>query len=295
MPNSETLAALKVPLRLDFDSFNSHHCRSMVRLAFVLVDTNEAAEEVVHDGFVAVLARSAWLDNPTAYLRRCVLNRARQILRLGRIVRRQQEIRCRDAELGFNHLVDATMAKRRPPPTPSPSETAVTEPEPPGRFLPATTTKSFGVRSQGAFPQCGSSIPSKEPPSWTRTFLISSPATSTALGEISSGLVRFFRWLTGRSGSVRNVRHYAEATELAQDTVHAYLGELAEVHLVESIRWFRPGHDHRETQRERIFVADPSFVAAALPVDTALLMQNSDAFGRLLETFVFTELTRTLG
>lgn len=108
-------------------------------------------------------------------------------------------------------------------------------------------------------------------------------------------LVRFFRWLTGRSGSVRNVRHFAEATELAQDTVHAYLDELAEVHLVESIRGYRPGHDHRETERERIFAADPSFVAAALPTDAALLMQNTDAFGRLLETFAATELIRVLG
>ena len=108
-------------------------------------------------------------------------------------------------------------------------------------------------------------------------------------------IVRFFRWLTGRSGSVRNVRHFAEATELAQDTVHAYLDELAEVHLVESVRGFRPGQDHRETERERIFVADPSFVAAALPIDPMLLMQNNDAFGRLLETFVATELIRVLG
>ncbi len=107
-------------------------------------------------------------------------------------------------------------------------------------------------------------------------------------------LVRFFRWLNGRSGSIRNVRHFAELTELSQDTVHAYLDELAEVHLVESIRGFRPGQDHRETERERIFIADPSFVAASLPVDPAALMGNSDGFGRLLETFVATELTRVL-
>jgi uncharacterized protein len=108
-------------------------------------------------------------------------------------------------------------------------------------------------------------------------------------------LARFFRWLTGRSGSVRNVRHFAEATELAQDTIHAYLDELAEVHLVESVRGFRPGIDHRETERERIFAADPSFVAASLPADPTLLMKNTDAFGRLLETFVATELIRLLG
>jgi uncharacterized protein len=108
-------------------------------------------------------------------------------------------------------------------------------------------------------------------------------------------LARFFRWLTGRSGSVRNVRHFADATELAQDTIQAYLDELAEVHLIESVRGFRPGQDHRETERERIFVADPSFVAASLPADPTVLMQNTDAFGRLLETFVATELTRLLG
>jgi uncharacterized protein len=107
-------------------------------------------------------------------------------------------------------------------------------------------------------------------------------------------LVRFYRWLVGRSGSVRNVRHFAEATELAQDTVHAYLDELAAVHLIESVPGFRPGQDHRETERERIFVSDPSFVAAALPVDPTQLMQDNDAFGRLLETFVATELMRTL-
>lgn len=107
-------------------------------------------------------------------------------------------------------------------------------------------------------------------------------------------LVRFYRWLVGRSGSVRNVRHFAEATELSQDTVHAYLDELAEVHLVESVRGFRPGQDHRETERERIFAADPSFIAASLPIDPTDLMQNTDAFGRLLETFVATELIRVL-
>lgn len=42
-------------------------------------------------------------------------------------------------------------------------------------------------------------------------------------------------------------------------------------------------------------MSDPSFVAAALPVDPTLLMQNSDAFSRLLETFVATELVRVLG
>ena len=95
------------PLLVDFETFYIAQYRSMVRLAFVLVDTHEEAEEVVQDAFVAVCGRFARLENPSAYLRRCVLNRARQILRRRRVVRRHPEIRVEDAELGFNHLLDA--------------------------------------------------------------------------------------------------------------------------------------------------------------------------------------------
>jgi uncharacterized protein len=153
----------------------------------------------------------------------------------------------------------------------------------------------IGRASAGGFPTMRSLAPSD------RTAELDAYVPDLFSGNIhttrrdTERLVRFFRWLVGRSGSVRNVRQFAEATELAQDTVHAYLDELTEVHLIESIRGFRPGQDHRETERERIFVADPSFVAAALPEDPAMLMQNNDAFGRLLETFVATELIRVLG
>jgi RNA polymerase sigma factor (sigma-70 family) len=79
----------------------------MVRLAFVLVDTQEEAEEAVQDAFAAVLPRFGRLDNPEAYLRLCVLNRCRQVLRRRRVVRRQPAPRIDDSALGFNHLLDA--------------------------------------------------------------------------------------------------------------------------------------------------------------------------------------------
>jgi uncharacterized protein len=107
-------------------------------------------------------------------------------------------------------------------------------------------------------------------------------------------IARFFRWLSGRSGSVRNIVDFASLNELARDTVQGYLEELAQVHLIETIAGYRPGHDQRETEKERIFVADPAFVAAGLPTDSALLMQNTDAFSSLLETFVANEIIRLL-
>jgi len=66
------MAATEVVAR-SFDAlFRSRHGR-MVRLAFVLVDTQEEAEEVVQDAFAAVLPPYGRLDNPEACLRLCVL------------------------------------------------------------------------------------------------------------------------------------------------------------------------------------------------------------------------------
>jgi RNA polymerase sigma-70 factor (sigma-E family) len=79
----------------------------MVRLAHVLVDTVEQAEEVVQDAFAAVYLRWSRLDNPGAYLRVAVLNGARKQLRRRRVARRSAPLRPEVDELGFNHVLDA--------------------------------------------------------------------------------------------------------------------------------------------------------------------------------------------
>jgi len=60
------------------------HWRSLVRLAVLLVRDVPTAEEVVQDAFVAVHARWSRLrehDKALAYLRQCVVNGARSVLR----------------------------------------------------------------------------------------------------------------------------------------------------------------------------------------------------------------------
>lgn len=79
----------------------------MVRLAHVLVDTIEQAEEIVQDAFAAVYVRWSRLDNPGAYLRVTVLNGARKQLRRRRITRRSAPPLPEADELGFNHVLDA--------------------------------------------------------------------------------------------------------------------------------------------------------------------------------------------
>jgi RNA polymerase sigma-70 factor (sigma-E family) len=79
----------------------------MVRLAHVLVDTVEQAEEVVQDAFAAVYLRWSRLDNPGAYLRVAVLNGARKQLRRRRVARRSAVAPSEPGELEFNHVLDA--------------------------------------------------------------------------------------------------------------------------------------------------------------------------------------------
>lgn len=75
----------------DIDSLYHHRRLELVRLAVLLVDDVPTAEDVVQDAFTAVYRRYgprlAGLDNPEGYLRRCVVNAARSVLRRRRTVR----------------------------------------------------------------------------------------------------------------------------------------------------------------------------------------------------------------
>jgi RNA polymerase sigma factor (sigma-70 family) len=109
VPADEAPDLFDAVMRVDaFDALYRDQYRRMVRLAFVLVDTQSEAEEVVQDAFAVVLLRFSRLANPEAYLRTCVLNRARQVLRRRRIARRHDHLPSADAVvMPFNHLVDA--------------------------------------------------------------------------------------------------------------------------------------------------------------------------------------------
>ena len=67
---------------------------NMVRLALLLVDDRETAEDVAQDAFAALHRNWATLANEDAalaYLRRCVVNGARSVLRRRRTVRRHPQ------------------------------------------------------------------------------------------------------------------------------------------------------------------------------------------------------------
>jgi RNA polymerase sigma-70 factor (sigma-E family) len=74
----------------DIDSLYATQWAPMVRLAVLLVDNAASAEDVVQDAFVALHRRPPrHPDAAVAYLRRCVVNGARSVLRKREVSRRR--------------------------------------------------------------------------------------------------------------------------------------------------------------------------------------------------------------
>lgn len=104
-----------VPLRVPVDvvvheSFEMLYQREfvgLVRLAMVLVDEQDQAEEVVQDAFATLYLRYRVVSNPLAYVRASVLNGSRKVLRRRRLVRRYGTPPADEGSLDYNHVIDA--------------------------------------------------------------------------------------------------------------------------------------------------------------------------------------------
>jgi len=103
------------------DSFEDVYRREalrMVRLAFLMVGSQERAEEIAQDAFAELLERWDRVDRPAAYLRACVVNGCRSARRRRVLERRTLATETVPAPIGLgaDHLADALGAlpiKRR--------------------------------------------------------------------------------------------------------------------------------------------------------------------------------------
>jgi RNA polymerase sigma-70 factor (sigma-E family) len=107
-----TTATTSVAAELDasFEAVFAEEHEPMVRLAFLLVGDEDDAEELVQEAFVALHEHWDRVDRPGAYLRQCVVNRSRDLLRRRAVARRLRWPTRDDAELGADHLLDALAA-----------------------------------------------------------------------------------------------------------------------------------------------------------------------------------------
>lgn len=108
-----------VPVVEDIESAYQRLYPGLVRLAFLLVDTQELAEEAVQDAFTKVYPKWSRIEMPEAYLRTCVINACRKVQRRRRVVRRTPDPFVEHGELHADHLADVVRA------LPSPMKEAV--------------------------------------------------------------------------------------------------------------------------------------------------------------------------
>ena len=86
----ETALRVVIPARaevapLGFVALYRDQYDGFVRLAALLVDRVEVAEEIVQDAFAIVYERWEQIDSPAAYVRTVVVNKCRDTLRRGRV------------------------------------------------------------------------------------------------------------------------------------------------------------------------------------------------------------------
>jgi RNA polymerase sigma-70 factor (sigma-E family) len=85
---SEPVAREPVASGPTFDDLYVEAYPDMVRLAYLMVDSNGVAEELVQDSFVRVHAKWRTIDHPRAYLRTTVVNACRNERRRRKVARR---------------------------------------------------------------------------------------------------------------------------------------------------------------------------------------------------------------
>lgn len=88
----------------------------MVRLAYLLIGDTHQAEEIVQDAFAKVQVRAARIDEPGAYLRRCVVNGCHDRQRRRRRADAVDHLLApvdREAGAPTDHVVDAVRALPR--------------------------------------------------------------------------------------------------------------------------------------------------------------------------------------
>jgi len=91
-----------------FEALYTREYEAMVRVAYLLLDSGDAAQEATHDAFAKVYERWDRIDDHGAYLRSCVVNRCRDLQRRGRLERSRTPDRTATySELGARELLDA--------------------------------------------------------------------------------------------------------------------------------------------------------------------------------------------
>lgn len=107
-------------------------------------------------------------------------------------------------------------------------------------------------------------------------------------------LARYFEALVVHSAHVPDEKTLLEAAGVDRKTARAYGSLLENLLVVESIPAWTSNRVKRLVRAPKRYVTDPSFYAATLRVDVAAVLRDGDLLGRVLDTFVVSQLRAEL-
>ena len=86
----------------------------LVRMAYLLVDTQQLAEEAVQDAFAKAYSKWSRVQTPDAYMRTCVINACRRVQRRRKVMGRTPQPPFEHGELHADHIADVVRTLRSP-------------------------------------------------------------------------------------------------------------------------------------------------------------------------------------
>lgn len=114
LSDGRAMHATEVVVHEDIEQAYRRMYPSLVRLAYLLVDTQEHAEEAVQDAFARAFSKWSRIDTPDAYMRTCVVNACRKVQRRRQLVRRTPQPAVDLGVLDTDHIADVVRALRSP-------------------------------------------------------------------------------------------------------------------------------------------------------------------------------------
>ncbi len=168
-----------------------------------------------------------------------------------------------------------------------------------GRF-PARRGERLGRRLAerivaGGVPVALARKPGRRRAAWYKWYvetLIQRDVRSLARIASPGALPQLLALAAAQTACLLNVADLAGPFELSRPTIRDYLTLLEHVFLVEKLPPWHSNRLSRLVKKPKLHMGDTGLAAALLGLDAAALYEDKEAYGRLLETFVFGELRR---
>lgn len=150
----------------------------------------------------------------------------------------------------------------------------------------------------GGFPEVQKRQTEGRRASWFESYLETTVVKEViALANIEgwSDLPRLFRLLASRAGSLSNLAEVARSSQLPATTVKRYQTLLEATFLVRTVPAWSRNLGKRLVRSPKLYLADSGLLAYAVGITNPEVARTSTMAGKLLENFVFQELSKQRG